>query len=772
MMYLNSHPDLQLCEHIEQVQCAVDSLCRRHSSKILTFKEKELLKDIVVLHDLGKGTAAFQKYIKNPSGYRGDPREKAHTPLSLLISLLVSRKNKWNYIDTLIIAAAVYGHHGELPTIEKLREIGCGELAKLLKSQTADLLREALYQHSGIYLEELFKEERVWAKAQFFLDDYVLPAFEKLTIPESLETRMRAQLLYSLLLEADKAFLAIKEPEKYIKSHSKYWDPQWVEDRINTFEKSPENEVKKIRQSIRTLLNSEIEKIQSNGVFSLTAPTGTGKTLLSATWLLRLRKKFDSEGIVPKAIVVLPFLSVIDQTTEEYKEILKNAGEEHDGSWLLTSHSLSDRRYGTDLEEGIGHFFIDTWRTEIVITTYDQFLMTLMDSKARYQMRFHNLCDALIVMDEVQALPCLLWKPLEETLKVLANKGNSSILLMSATLPSIISDAKPLIECYEEYFKHLNRYKLVFRLERRLNIRDFAGELIPRRDEWLKEKRRILITLNTRGSARLIYDILLKDWPKEYDNIPLLFISADVTPQDRLEKIGIIKQGKPCIVISTQCIEAGVDIDMEYVIRDFAPLDSMVQIAGRCNRNGHLLDHSTVEIVDLVNGKGKRYSEMIYDEVHLQVTRQVLEGYEEIEERDILSFTRRFFDQLLGKKDTGKAHLENFAKMRTVESVKTLLRGKEREKYDFIVIKENPALKEEMRIANEVKDKWSKREAWRALAGKISRITISVYAKTGFEPGDIAEEYLGHSLLKDSFYSKECGLNYKDESDEVVCKIL
>jgi len=486
--------------------------------------------------------------------------------------------------------------------------------------------------------------------------------------------------------------------------------------------------------------------------------------MLSARWLLKLRENMSKKGLCPKAIIVLPFLSVIDQTIKEYESLLTTGGQKADGSWFLTSHSLSDRKYKQGLEEDAEHFFVDTWRTELIITTYDQFLMTLMDSKTRYQMRFHNLCDSLIVMDEVQSLPCKLWRPLEEILRCLITIGNSSVLLMSATLPAIISDAKPLIEDYSAYFETFNRYKLQFRLQEKLKVSDFCNEVFSRRDEWLKRNKRVLITLNTRGSARLVRDKLADDWPRELANIPLFFLSADVTPQDRLDAIKTIKEDNPCIVVSTQCIEAGIDIDMDFVIRDFAPFDSLIQIAGRCNRNGRLSHPATVEVVDLCNEQGKRYSNMVYDDVHLQVTRQLIEKITEIEERDILLLADRYFEMLTAKKDTGMEHLKKFARWEEDKSVKELLRGKEREKYTFLVIKQDPELKDEMTKANKIDDRWKRREAWRAIAGRIAKISVSVYAKRGFDPQDIAAEYLGQWILHDKFYSTDQGLVLDDDS--------
>ncbi len=766
MINLKSHPDIQLSEHIAQVNSAIDSLCNWHSGSVMSPEIISIVKKIVSLHDIGKGTKAFQGYIENPSAYTGDPMDKAHTPMSTLIALLLAKEEGWDALNTMMVSAVVFGHHKGLPSEERLREIGSGRLPKILKRQIDTLPVDLISQHCDIDISNLNLAHRPWAKAQQYLDDVVLPCFENLSIEDAVRFRLKAQLLFSLLLEADKALLAVKEPQEYLHRESRHWRPEWVEQKIGLPE---DTVVNRLRQSIRDELKRNTDEIQSHGIFSLTAPTGSGKTLLSATWLLKLQEKMSEKGIYSKAIIVLPFLSVIDQTTKEYENLLTTiGGEKTDGSWFLTSHSLSDRKYKQGIEEDAEHFFVDTWRTELVITTYDQFLMSLMDSKARYQMRFHNLCDSLIVMDEIQSLPCNLWKPLEEILKCLVKIGNTSVLLMSATLPAIIPDAKPLIEDYASYFKAFNRYCLRFRLQEKFKISDFCNEVFSRRDEWLRENKRILITLNTRRNACLVRDKLFNDWPDEFSHIPLFFLSADVTPKDRLAKIEAIKNGQPCIVVSTQCIEAGVDIDMDFVIRDFAPFDSLVQIAGRCNRNNKLSHPGIVEVVDLINEQGRRYSDMIYDDVHLQVTRQLTEKITELAEKDILPLANYYFEMLVAKKDTGKKHLERFARWQEDDSVQEMLRGKEREKYTFLVLKEDAGLKDEMKRANKIEDRWKRREAWRAIAGRIAKISVSVYAKRGFDPQDIATEYLGQWILRDRFYSVDQGLVLDDDSDKGV----
>lgn len=762
MTELKSHPHLQLGEHITQVSAAIDSLCKWHSPSVVSSEVVRLIQQAIFWHDIGKATTSFQKYIENPSAYTDDPKEKAHTPISTILTLLSAEKEKWNPLDTFIVSAVVFGHHKGLPSIEQLREIGSGDLPKLLKRQIKTLLIDSLRLHCHMDFSGLNLGERPWARAQQYLDKTILPEFECLSIDEAVSFRLKAQLVFSFLLEADKALLAVKQPQEYLHREPKHWRHQWVEQKIGHPEDTPVN---KIRQSIRDELKKEIEKIQYPGIFSLTAPTGSGKTLLAATWFLRLREKMSKQERYPKAIIVLPFLSVIDQTTKEYEDILTNIGaEESDGSWFLTSHSLSDRKYRQGMEEDAEHFFIDTWRTELVITTYDQFLMALMDPKARYQMRFHNLCDSLIIMDEVQSLPCKLWKPLEEILRCLVRMGNTSALLMSATLPSIIPEAKPLLTHYDSYFKTFNRYRLQFRLQEKIKIDDFCNEVSSRCIQWLKENKRILITLNTRRSARQVRDKLAESWPKAFSNVPLFFLSADVTPQDRLKAIEKIKEGEPCIVVSTQCIEAGVDIDMNFIIRDFAPFDSLIQIAGRCNRNGNMYHPANVEVVDLANEQGKRYSDMIYDDVHLCVTRQLIN--KDIEEKDILALATQYFERLSAKKDTGIKHFERFARWQEDDPIRELLRDKERKKYIFLVMEQDAELKNEMAKANKIEDRWKRREAWRAIAGRIAKISVSIYAKYGFNPQSIATEYMGQWILHDGFYSSERGLVLPDDSDD------
>lgn len=778
MKGLKSHPNLLLSEHIQQVMQAADGLLDQHSGDLITADIKRLSGIAARAHDLGKGVAPFQEYIEAPDAYTGGQADKSHTPMSLLLSLLLAKTEGWAALDALILAACARGHHGELPYLPPVNltdtsgrtidDFSGNRINRVLKRQIETLDASLLTGASGFDFEPIDFSPASISTAVRYLRRKIIKSFHeflKSAEPgEGVRFRLKAQLIFSLLLEADKAFLAVPDPVAHMVRRPRPWRSAWIDEMLANAE---ETAVNHLRKSAREEIVKAISEKGDHGLLSLTAPTGVGKTLLAGTWALSMRERLAGKtDTPPKIIIVLPFLSIIDQTVGVYRALLEKGGQKADGAWLLTSHSLSDRRYDPVMEDNQERFFIDTWRSEMIITTYDQFLMSLLNPKARYQMRFHNLCDALIIMDEVQAIPCKLWQLLSALFTGLAEGCNSRLLLMSATLPPFAADAAPLLENYRDYFSSFSRYRLHLRLDKPTAIDDFCQEMASRLPGWLENKERVLITLNTRASARRVYDHLKQCWPDGYEVIPTFFLSADVTPRDRLRKIKQIKnlgKGVPCIVVSTQCVEAGVDIDMDRVIRDFAPWDSIVQIAGRCNRAGNRGKWLPVEIVDLVNSKGRRFSDMIYgeaDNVALEVTRQLTRSHETINEEEVLDISDRYFQLLNERRDTGAAHLERFIAWREDTPIRELLRGKDREQHTFIVA--NPCLLRAMEKAHGIEDRWERREAWRKLAGKIANVSISIYARKRFEPAEIAKERFGHWVLKPGMYEPDRGILLDD----------
>ena len=755
MSELLSHPHQTLQTHIHDVVKAAKWALNNHSN---IFPEKNpMLRDLTMravdAHDLGKGSNAFQEYIRDPGGFRGAPIEKAHSPLSMLLVLRLAQQEDWTALDTLSVAAAVAGHHSGMPLADDLPGLILDTIPSYIwKNQLIGLPISELAIHTGLPVQDLSLSSDIIPEADYLEYD-LLETLNELPLLEALELRLNTQFALSVLLEADKTFLAVdKEYRKRLQIPKTIDIPtSCVDVHLSGKPESPLNIRRtKVRQEVLDATNPH----KGASIHTVTLPTGMGKTMVATSWALKLRNALKKGNHFSKVVIVLPYLSIIDQTVQEYQELLGDLGTP---DVLLQMHSISDRVFDPEMDGDSNDFFIDTWQSPFVITTFDQFLLALFGPRAKHLMRYHNLYDALIVMDEVQTLPCKLWDSVNHIFQTMAQVGNAQFLVMSATQPGFLTSATELVANPENEFANFQRYQLVLKHGNKQPLEDFTSSIIKRLAEF--EDKRILITLNTRRSARYVRDAL-----EEEGITPLFFISADVTPKDRLVSIQKIKEGNPCTVVSTQCVEAGVDIDMDLVIRDFGPFDAIVQIAGRCNRNDKK-PRSDVEIVSLVNENGRDFAGMIYDDYSLQETHKVLDKRETIREEEIYGLCSTYFNAL-GKRDTGKDITENFAYWREIPSVRELLRGKQSDKYEFIVAKEDPGLIDALAEALDIEERWEKRRAIRNLAGRIGRVTVSVYAKRGWEPEDFADACGPFWILRDEYYQSDRGLVLPESETE------
>jgi CRISPR-associated endonuclease/helicase Cas3 len=249
-------------------------------------------------------------------------------------------------------------------------------------------------------------------------------------------------------------------------------------------------------------------------------------------------------------------------------------------------------------------------------------------------------------------------------------------------------------------------------------------------------------------------------------NYPVHFISADVTPKDRLATIEEIKSGEPCIVVSTQCIEAGVDIDMSLVIRDFAPLDSVIQVAGRCNRNADR-PREVIELVRLVNERGKQFCSMIYDKILLQETSSILNnrptinGANSILEREVFQLSQQYFERLRNRKDLGARYTESFARWEEIPPIRELLRQQSNQQ-SFVVIDQDTTLREDLERVAMIADRWERRRELRKLASRIALISVSVYVQGDFDCDQFADrDPTGNFwLLHSGLYQSNRGIDF------------
>ncbi len=263
-------------------------------------------------------------------------------------------------------------------------------------------------------------------------------------------------------------------------------------------------------------------------------------------------------------------------------------------------------------------------------------------------------------------------------------------------------------------------------------------------------------------------------------------MSSYVIPAERLERIKKIKSEERVLAVTTQCVEAGVDIDMDYVIRDFGPFDSIVQVAGRCNREG-ISETKNVEVVCLYDEEKRSnffptgaFCEMVYGRksLVLDVTRSLLEGHKEIPEDEIYALAGQYFDDLRRSEDLGKertkclidfSHEYGSGEKERRFDIRKELRGN-LEQYSFVVENYAPCLREDIEalFADDKIDRWERRRKMKDLAGEIAKNSISVNAYNLDEPEDISERVGCFYFLNPKYYDDDIGFDYRGDSESKV----
>jgi CRISPR-associated endonuclease/helicase Cas3 len=780
---IKSHPDLPLEKHLEQVaEIAVELLENKHvsfPSLGITKKHlKELIKRAALFHDLGKATSYFQERLR--TGKKWPNGEHQHTGLSAILAykpiINYCKENKLNESIALAPLMAVQFHHSEF----KKEFPYDSAMESRLKEFKKEILTFQLLKDVGL-------NNTIVPKDLIEIDCGFENLFTDMTDfnnAQKIEFRLLFLFIYSLLLEADKAYLAVKNKELYQRK------PVMIDSEVIDNYKSKEFKYQEAKINIdrEKAYNEVIDRLNtldlSNHIYTLTLPTGMGKTLLSASWAIKLRNKIQNEfAFTPQIIVALPFLSIIDQTAEEYEKFLNNPDEE----MFLKTHSLSSFEFN-GYEANTAEFFVNIWKSQIVMTTFDQLLYAFFSDKPKHLIRFHNLLNSIIIMDEVQALPPHLWHPFSTFTRYITKIGKSYLLLMSATQPQIIDEAIELVpsltennenKSVERYFEKLCRYKLLLNHRDIKSINEFIVEMRDRLSKM--DENKIMVVMNTRDSAKKVYENL-KVVAKDRETY---FLSSYVIPRDRLDRVKQIKNSKKALVVTTQCIEAGVDIDMDYVIRDFGPLDSIIQVAGRCNREGEKPTR-IVEIVRLYDPEAKssfcpsgEFNAMVYDPLALDATTDILGECKEILENQIFDLAEKYFNELK-RKDLGKNRTEcllDFShqylkngRQRNFD-IKAELRG-ELKQYNLILDK-NGRLKEKIEILyanyeDKEIDRWELRRKLKELSNEIAMNSISVNAYK-FNPEEIAYRGKGDFyFLESKYYDDEIGFNFKTPSGVII----
>jgi CRISPR-associated endonuclease/helicase Cas3 len=670
---LKSHPDKFLIDHLRNVGLISKNTIKskKINSNFLNLND-EIFANISyitgVSHDFGKGTCNFQSYItekneKLKASLKNNP-ETRHGLLSSIFTYFVIRESfkelKFQFLP-FIGYLVVKKHHGNLDDVS-------AEILNL-DNENIDILGR---QIKSLYLEEL---KKIYFELLPNIDiTEFINGYEKiireiksnrrvfqdyLQEDKSIRCYLLTQLFYSILFNSDKLDASgIQEIDRINAIPIDLVDNYRI---IKGYDK-PKNKMDIIRNEIYSDVIGELKTLSlDNNIYSLNVPTGTGKTLTALSFSLKLRERIKTElNFMPKIIYSLPFLSIIDQNFKVFEDVFKNVqGYTPTTDILLKHHHLSDIFYETngnveyDTSESL--LLIEGWNSEIIVTTFIQLFHSLISNKNRSLRKFHNIINSIVILDEVQSIPHEYWLLFKEVISLFSKCFNTYFIFVTATQPLIFDESKKeiveLVTNKKNYFDKFDRIELIPNLKPLL-LNNFKE--IIRRDVEENKYNNFLIVLNTINSSKSVYQYLES---LKIADTKLYYLSTNITPYQRLDRINDIRNNKARkIIVSTQLIEAGVDIDVDTVYRDFSTMDSINQVSGRCNRNYSEGKKGLVKLF-ILKDENKEYYRYIYSPFLIDKTKEVLkEAPERISENYFLTLSNNYFKKI---KDSGSDDASN-----------------------------------------------------------------------------------------------------------------
>ena len=514
------------------------------------FGAQALARAAGLLHDLGKYTVKFQDRL------RGSLQSVDHSTWGARIAR--DRYGSMGYL----IAYAIAGHHAGLANGKDAGERSC--LADRLDAELPDLLPD-------------------WQ------EEIALPTLQELRLPfrpgphsdrQQFQMAFLVRMLFSCLVDADfldtEAFYGKFEKDKPQRrtAHASLQDlRQQLDGHLEdvTASAAP-SDVNKTRSQI--LAHVRAQASLAPGLFSLTVPTGGGKTLASLAFALDHAIAHGKSRV----IFVIPFTSIVEQNAAVFRRALGPLGEQA----VLEHHSgfTDDKGQSKEARDKL-KLAMENWDFPIVVTTAVQFFESLFADRPSKCRKLHNIANSVIVLDEAQTMPLKLLRPCVAALDELASHYRSSVVLCTATQPMLhapafeggLNDVQELAPAPADLFKQLARVQV-----------KHAGELSDDAvTAHMLEHDQALCIVNNRRHARALYEAMAAQPGARH-------LTTLMCAKHRSEVLAEVRQAlkdrQPCRLVSTSLIEAGVDVDFPFVMRAEAGLDSIAQAAGRCNREG------------------------------------------------------------------------------------------------------------------------------------------------------------------------------------------
>ena len=617
-----------------------------HIKNIAASFDDNTIKILANYHDLGKLSDEFQNYLRIINKIKSCEKDSAefsklkkklynskttHAFESAFIFL--TQNNLKISLENLTIFLSILRHHGNLKNTNEYFE------NELLDED------EILYNYSNFQnkIRRICQIANIELKTDLgdFCELFDTEDFIQTNKLAGLKSYFKIKEDFSKLVFADKFEAIFKQSFK----NDNNIDSNKSIDKLLHIINSKQNDLSEVRNKAREEILFNYNNNSDNNIFIIEAPTGLGKTFASLHLALEIVKTKNKR----KIITALPMTSIIDQTHKEYSKIfdkedlLKFHYLTYSKNYLSSENEKDEenKKYQKD------DFLSSSWAVDnVIITTFNQLLNTFYSNKNKDLIKFWTLRNSVIILDEIQAIPRILLRDVSQTMNFLSREFNIDFILMSATIPSIKNFLDPtrtisLLDTKYFSMNFNNRYALKF--DKTIDeIDKLQNEILEKSEKF----NSVLCVVNTKKISLELFQKLEKHFNKD----EIILLNTNFVPVHRevkLKNLAVrLRNKEKTVLISTQVIEAGVDLDFDYGFREFAPLSSIIQTAGRVNREGKK-NGAKLIITEKIGATPYHSKDLLYDDVI-----QLL--VDEVRENNILELLKKYFSISIAKttKDT------------------------------------------------------------------------------------------------------------------------
>lgn len=549
-----------------------------------------------LLHDVGKLTMDFNRYILGVSDFHRGELDHSFAGARYICELADEYEDKNIHNVSRFIARTIISHHG---LHDWINDEGEDYFSRRISNNER-------YEEIRRNIEEIYKKANLRQLLEKSAEEYdvVRKKIKQISPnPESFAfyLGMLERFMQSVLIDADRTdtadFMYNCKTEKCFDT-ALLWEN--MHKRMGGKLKAFEHKTDRISVQRRSISNRCAEFAKNKvGVCRLIVPTGGGKTLSS----LRFAIEYCRKNNMNKIIYVAPYMSILEQNSDEIRNI---SGDEN----FLEHHSNVIQEINNAEELAEYELRTEKWDSPVIATTMVQFFNSLFLGKTSSVRRMHRLSRAVIIIDEVQSVPLKCVNLFNLVVNFLTKICGSTVVLCSATQPAFEDVEYPLLRDTLSSMtgEYCRDFELFRRTELVSNISK-AGYTYEESADFCYEKylesKSLLVVVNTKKSAALLYDLIKSknEAAPDSEKAKVIHLSTNMCSQHRREKIAdmrrMLQEHKNVICVTTQLIEAGVDISFGCVVRSLAGMDNAAQAAGRCNRNGEISGVCPVYIINI-----------------------------------------------------------------------------------------------------------------------------------------------------------------------------